>query len=88
MDTKSMNDNKKDISTRLKKIEGQIKGIEKMVESDTGCSEILVQVAAVRAAINKVGSMVFENYAQNCICNEGSPENIQNLIKTLNMFIK
>ena len=79
------------ISTRLRKIEGQVKGIEKMVEGNAKCSEILVQVAAVRAAINKVGSIIFENYAKNCICKEGNSENsesIENLIKTMNMFLK
>ena len=57
-----MDDNKsnlkKDISLRLRKIEGQVKGIQKMVDSGSCCKDILVQIAAVRAAINKVGGPV------------------------------
>ena len=57
---KSMDDEHvKDIQVRLRKIEGQVKGIEKMVASEACCKNILVQVAAVRAAMNKVGGTCF-----------------------------
>jgi DNA-binding FrmR family transcriptional regulator len=83
---------KKDIQTRLRRIEGQIKGIEKMVEGDACCRDVLIQVAASRAAINKVGALVLENYAKTClICGEGdrSPEEkIEELVSTLTMFLK
>ncbi len=57
---------KKDIQNRLKRIEGQVKGIEKMVDNETCCKDILIQIAAIRAAINKVGTLVLENYAKDC----------------------
>ena len=55
-----MDNNKyrKDISNRLKRIEGQVKGIQGMVEKDACCDDILIQISAVRSAINKVGSMM------------------------------
>ncbi len=57
---KSMNDELvKDIQVRLRKIEGQVKGIEKMVTSEACCKNILVQVAAVSAAMSKVGGLSF-----------------------------
>lgn len=91
-----MNENKtiskKDVLVRLRRIEGQVKGIEKMVENEACCKDILIQVAAIRAAMNKVGSMIFENYAKGCFtCKEGDlikPESVEDLISTLNMFIK
>ena len=65
---KSINDELvKDIQIRLRKIEGQVKGIEKMVSSEVCCKNILVQVAAVRAAMNKVGGLVLERYTKNCL---------------------
>lgn len=82
---------KKDISNRLKRIEGQVKGIEKMVDNEATCKDILIQIAAIRAAINKVGTLVLENYAKKCFIEEddGKPQDkVEDLLSTLNMFIK
>jgi DNA-binding FrmR family transcriptional regulator len=56
-----MDEQKTKIINRLRRIEGQVKGIERMLDSEQCCSDILVQVAAVRSAINKVGSLIFES---------------------------
>ncbi len=84
--------NKKDIQTRLRRIEGQIKGIEKMVENDVCCKDVLIQVAAVRAAVNKVGGIILENYAKGCLLcgddDKSEEEKIEELVSTLTMFIK
>jgi len=58
---------KEDIVQRLKKIEGQVKGIQRMIEEDKYCVDILIQIAAARAAINKVGVKVFENHTRGCL---------------------
>ncbi len=81
----------KDIQVRLRKIEGQVKGIEKMVTSEACCKNILVQVAAVRAAMNKVGGLVLERYTKNCLIhedNEADKEKIEELVSTFIMFLK
>ncbi|MBV1757584.1 MAG: metal-sensitive transcriptional regulator [Dethiosulfatibacter sp.] len=52
---------------RMKRIEGQVKGIEKMIEKGEYCGDILIQISAVRSALNKVGGVIIENYAKNCI---------------------
>lgn len=52
---------------RLKRIEGQVKGIQKMIEEGKQCGEILIQIAAVRSAINSVGGLILENYMKNCL---------------------
>ena len=57
---------RKDIMNRLKRIEGQVKGIQGMMEKNTCCGDILVQVSAIRSAINNVGGLIIENYAINC----------------------
>ncbi len=71
-------DVKKDILNRLSKIEGQIKGIQRMVESEKQCGDILTQISAVRAATNKVGVLLLENYSKNCILNSINSEEINN----------
>lgn len=89
---KTMNDELvKDIQVRLRKIEGQVKGIEKMVSSETCCKNILVQVAAVRAAMNKVGGLVLERYTKNCLIHEDDAveeKKIEELVSTFLMFLK
>ena len=88
----SMNDELvKDIQVRLRKIEGQVKGIEKMVSSEACCKNILVQVAAARAAMNKVGGLILERYTKNCLIHKDDPveeEKIQELVSTFLMFLK
>lgn len=80
---------RKDILVRLRKIEGQVKGIQRMVEEDTCCRDVLTQISAIRAAINKVGILMVENYARNCIgIKEDDEQSLDQLIKTLNSFIK
>ena len=90
-----MNDNealRKDILVRLRKIEGQVKGIQGMVEKDVCCRDVLPQISAIRAAINKVGVLLIEYYARNCmgIGEEDKEElaGLEQLIKTLNSFVK
>ena len=82
---------RKDISNRLKRIEGQVKGIQGMVEKDACCDHILIQISAIRSAINKVGSMMTEHYANNCMGVEKDSieeARIKKLVKTINTFIK
>ena len=89
---KSMNEELvKDIKVRLRKIEGQVKGIEKMVSSEACCKNILVQVAAARAAMNKVGGLILERYTKNCLLSENDAvekEKVDELVSTFLMFLK
>lgn len=90
--SKGFNEPKKNILVRLRKIEGQVKGIEKMVDNDSYYKDVLVQITAIRAAINKVGGLILESYAEDCIsCYDDSTkvsEKLNDLIATLLMFIK
>lgn len=88
--TKS-NDEKRAILNRLKRIEGQVKGIHKMVEEEASCKEILMQIAAVRSAMNSVGGVVIENYSKKCLVGgEGAPctDDLDELLKSILTFVK
>jgi len=61
------NDARKKIIQRLKRIEGQIRGIQKMIEDEKYCIDVLTQVAAARAALDKVGMIIFEEHSQSCL---------------------
>jgi DNA-binding FrmR family transcriptional regulator len=83
---------KENLLNRLKKIEGQVKGIQRMIEEDKYCVDVLVQIAAVRAAINKVGLMIFENHTKTCVAQamntNKQEEMINELTRVLVKFVK
>ena len=58
---------REDVIKRLAKIEGHVRGIQRMVEENKECPDILLQLVAVRAAINKVGRLVLEDHVEVCI---------------------
>lgn len=88
----SYHEEKDALLKRLKRIEGQVKGIQKMIESDRGCNDILIQIAAIRSAINNVGGLIMENHLKGCVKKSLSenPEEevIDELIKTMLKFVK
>ncbi len=61
-----MNAQRKKIINRLKTIQGHIAGIEKMIEDDKPCAEVLMQISAVRASVHKVGLQIIENNMLEC----------------------
>ena len=68
---------------RLKRIEGQVRGIQKMIESERDCESILTQLAAARSAIEGVGALVLNNYMQLCFLKEPSPEDSSTAVDSL-----
>ena len=79
------------IINRLNRIEGQVKGIRKMIEEEQQCSEILMQIAAVKAAVNKVGTIVFQTHFRQCLeraIQEGEDlEFVDDVMKMLGKYI-
>ena len=60
-------DMKVELVKRLKRIEGQTRGVQKMVEEERGCTEILHQLSAINEAVRSVSRMLAEEYAMECI---------------------
>jgi CsoR family transcriptional regulator, copper-sensing transcriptional repressor len=67
--------NKDQILARLRRIEGQVRGIERMVEEDRYCIDVLTQMAAVKAALDKVALGLATDHAHHCVI--GAPEGKQ-----------
>ncbi|NBI89662.1 metal-sensitive transcriptional repressor [Lachnospiraceae bacterium] len=81
----------KDLIHRLNRIEGQIRGIKGMVEEERYCTDILIQVAAVNAALNSFNKVLLANHIRSCVVNdikEGKEETIDELVETLQKVMK
>lgn len=80
---------KKDIVNRLRTIKGHISGIEKMVEEDKPCDDILLQIAAIKASVHKVGLVIMEEHAKDCLINvDGECLDKDKVEKVLNTIVK
>jgi DNA-binding FrmR family transcriptional regulator len=68
---------KDQLIARLKRIEGQVRGIEGMVDSDRYCIDVLTQINAVQAALDKVALGLLDEHAQHCVLGAGDDERPQ-----------
>jgi len=57
-----------EVLMRLRRIEGQVRGIQRMVEENRACRDVVVQLAAVKASVASLNTLVAETYAQECLC--------------------
>ncbi len=81
----------KDLINRLNRIEGQVRGIKKMVESDSYCPDILIQVSAVGAALNSFNKVLLANHIRSCVAEDiknGQDEAIDELVAVLQKLMK
>jgi CsoR family transcriptional regulator, copper-sensing transcriptional repressor len=83
---------KQDLNNRLKKIEGQVRGLQKMIEDDRYCIDVLVQISAVTAGLKRVGFQLMENHTHHCVADaikSGDGEaSIDELMKVIKQFSK
>ena len=80
-----------DLLNRLSRIEGQVRGIRKMVETDCYCTDILVQVSAVNAALNSFNKVLLANHIRTCVAEdirEGKDETIDELVTVLQKLMR
>jgi DNA-binding FrmR family transcriptional regulator len=71
------------VINRLKRIEGQVRGLMKMVEGKTPCEEIIIQIGSVKSALHKTGQVVLESHLRHCIFNNLREGNDDEAIKRL-----
>ena len=85
--------NKDDIQKRLRRAEGQVRGIARMVDEDAYCIDILTQISAIEAALDKVALELLREHAHHCLVNDavgpGSrAEKADELVAAIGRFMK
>ncbi|MDD3184886.1 MAG: metal-sensing transcriptional repressor [Anaerostipes sp.] len=81
----------KDLINRLSRIEGQIRGIKRMIDEDAYCTDIITQVAAANAALNSFNKVLLARHIKTCVTEdikEGKEETVDDLLKTLQKLMK
>ncbi|UTH02773.1 metal-sensing transcriptional repressor [Macrococcoides canis] len=86
------NEEKEKLVKRLKRVEGQVRGIQKMIEEDRYCVDILVQISAIESAMKQVGYAITERHMKHCVSDaikagDGN-DSIEELMKVLKQFNK
>ncbi|MCM1308119.1 MAG: metal-sensing transcriptional repressor [Butyrivibrio sp.] len=83
--------NTKAVLNRLSKIIGHLESVRRMVESGRDCSEVLIQLSAVKAAINNTGKVILKDHMEHCIVHaieEGDNRAIEELNEAIDKFVK
>ena len=81
----------RDLINRLSRIEGQVRGVKRMVEQDVYCTDILVQVSAINAALNSFNKVLLANHLRTCVAEDiraGKEETIDELVAALQKLMK
>lgn len=84
-------DQEKAVLNRLSKVIGHLESIKRMIESGRDCSEVLIQLSAVKSAINNTGKLVLRNHIEHCMVDAvktGDMDAIEELNKAIEQFIK
>ncbi len=82
---------KRNLTSRLNRIEGQIRGIKRLIEEDTYCDNVLNQIAAVQAALSSVATILMENHMKSCVMERlqaGDQEVVDELMQTMKRLMK
>ena len=84
-------DDKKKLLQNLKRIEGQVRGIQSMVEDGRYCIDVIIQIQAARAALQQVGFTLMEHHAKGCVAEAirlGKEDSIDEMLETLKKFTR
>lgn len=82
---------KKNLTTRLNRIEGQIRGIKGMIEKDVYCDDVITQLSATQSALNSVAKILLEGHLKGCVVDrlsEGDEEVLDELVVTIQKLMK
>ena len=86
-----VHESKKKVVNRLARAIGHLEKVKRMVEDDCDCAEVLIQIAAVRAAIENTGKVILQDHIQHCIVDaveEGDDQAIASLCAAIDKFMK
>lgn len=82
---------KSNLTSRLNRIEGQIRGISRMINDDVYCDDILNQVSSISSALNGVSKILLEHHIKSCVVDQlakGEDEVVPELLKTIGKMLK
>lgn len=79
-------DEKKLIMNRLNRIEGQVKGIKKMIAEDTYCNDVLIQLSAVENSVKSLSNHILENHLYTCVSKDLEKGNIEVIDEMISLF--
>ncbi|MDX6381280.1 MAG: CsoR family transcriptional regulator, copper-sensing transcriptional repressor [Rubrobacteraceae bacterium] len=84
---------KEKIQNRLRRIEGQVRGVQRMVDEEAYCVDILTQIGSVVSALEKVGTILLKDHVEHCVRKsiekgEGADEKIEELTNAVERFLK
>ncbi len=86
--THRSNEEKKLITNRLSRIEGQVKGIKKMIEEDKYCNDVLIQLSAIENSIKSLSNHILENHLYSCVTNDLEKGNLEIIDELISLFKK
>ena len=81
----------RDLINRLSRIEGQVRGVKRMVERDVYCTDILIQVSSINAALNSFNKVLLAEHIRTCVAKdirEGKEETIEELVAAMQRLMK
>lgn len=84
-------EHKREVSNRLARAIGHLQKVKQMVEDDADCSDVLIQLAAVKSAINNTGKVILKDHMEHCIVHaveDGDTEMIDELNAAIDKFMK
>ena len=80
-------ESKKGLQRRLSRIEGQVRGVERMVEEDRYCIDVLTQITAIRSALDKVALNLVDEHARNCMTGRDRDAGVDELMGSLGRLL-
>ncbi len=86
--THRSNEEKKLITNRLSRIEGQVKGIKKMIEEDKYCNDVLIQLSAIENSIKSLSNHILEKHLYSCVTNDLEKGNLEIIDELISLFKK
>ncbi len=84
--TNRSDDEKRQIRNRLNRMKGQISGIEKMIEEDAYCNDILIQVVAVEKSMKSLANFILENHLYKCVTDDLEHGNFEVVDELISLF--
>lgn len=77
---------KKLITNRINRIEGQLRGIKKMIEEDAYCNDVLIQLSAIENSVKSLSNLILENHLHSCVTRDLENGKIETLDEIISLF--